>query len=367
VEESKIPLDTVKATLQALASGKAPSPVQEQEYLRILEDYECWDPMLIYLKRKIAQSKTRQLGDYVRIARVQALYLENILGCAEICAQLVVDLKIGFAEFSQKVIDVIFEKESYVEEAVVLRAVCDKLAPVPEQVLCLERLCLIYEKKTYNEDLLSATYEKLLQVAPKNAKALRYFKMLFTQNHEWDKVAEILETLLESSHHATDKARLALELASVNLYQLDSPTAAIQLVEEHCKDSILDTSTVLFEAYRRLGDIENCIKVLQSVLPKVKGDKMKAVLHLKMGTMHKKLRQWQEAESHFATSFKLHPSFLESLEGIIEILTAQKKWSQIAARLGQMAENVGQPELKRKIQECQQRVQIAVSSGKSPA
>ncbi|MGE0171823.1 MAG: tetratricopeptide repeat protein [Oligoflexales bacterium] len=365
MEELRIPLDEIKASVQALASGKTPSPELESKHLKILEEYECWEPMLAYLKRKVSNSKTRNFNDYVKIALVQAQYLENIAGCAETCAQLVVDVRTGFQEFSQKVIDTIFEKENYVDEAVVLRAICDKLPHVSEQVLCLERLCLIYEKKYFNEDMLNATYEKLLQVAPKNAKALRYFKMVFTQNHEWDKVADILETLLENSSHSTDRARLGLELASVNLYQLDSPTSAIQLVEEHCKGGFLDTSTVLFEAYRRLGDLENCIKILQSVVPKAKNDRMKAILFFKIATLHKRLRQWNEAENNYATSIGLDGTFLEAFEGMIEILIAQKKWPLLEDRLGQVADQVQPLDLKKKIGECRQRVQQARFAAKS--
>src|SRR5690606_33746452 len=122
-----------------------------------------------------------------------------------------------------------------------------------DQILCLERLCLLLEKKIFNESQLTSTYEKLLEIDPLNLKALRYFKLILVQDNEWADVASILQKLLKAVRHPEEVFRVAQELATVYLYHLDKPNEAIETIQKYCHKSPLDSSTILFDAYQRIG------------------------------------------------------------------------------------------------------------------
>ncbi len=115
-----------------------------------------------------------------------------------------------------------------------------------------------------------------MQLDPLNIKALRYFKLLFTQNYEWEKVVTMLRNLLTASKHARDVFRVGQELAAVLLYQLDRPQEAIDVVTKYCEGSPLDTSTISYDAYQRLNDWQGCLRILRECVLSVE-DKISAL------------------------------------------------------------------------------------------
>lgn len=350
-------VERVRKLVAQVDGAQALSAEQRAEMLETFEKHECWTPFFKMLKRQLDNASTRQLGDYVRLARVQNLYLEDVFAAAETCAAMVAELKLSYLRFSEEVLPRIVEFEDFAAEATLLSAVCDRFPSKADVVACLERLCMLYEKKTHNESQLSKTYEKLLHTDPRNVKALRYFKLAFTQNNDWEEVVGILRTLITCVTHPQELFRVAQELAAIYLYQLDMAEEAITVLDTHCEGSPLDTSTILFDAYQRLADWNGCLRVLRQCLLNVDDDLSRAVLHLKIASLHEQLGELDAALDDFTKAAKLWPSFLDAIEGIITIGLAKKDWKLIQQWVGALAEKVQDERLGSQLKQALRRIQ----------
>jgi tetratricopeptide (TPR) repeat protein len=321
--------------LVAQVDGGAPlDGAAREQALDTLEQYECWGPFFRLVKRGIQDPTRRHAGDFVRLARVQNLYLEDVFAAAETAAALVQELKLSYPKFVQEVLPQVVEFEDFNAEATILSSVCDRFPSPSDHVACLERLCMLYEKKTHNEAQLNKTYEKLLDTDKRNVKALRYFKLVYTQGGDWEEVVGILRTLLSCVTHPQELFRVAQELAAIHLYQLDQAEDAVRVLETHCADSPLDTSTIMFDAYQRLANWHGCLKVLRQCLLTVDDEMGRAILHFKIASLHEQLQDLDQALDQFSKAAKLWPQLLDAIEGVINVAVLKKDWAQVHAWLG---------------------------------
>lgn len=303
--------------------------VSEQRYeeiLRQLEDHECWGPYFRVVAARLKEPSKRTQEDFINAARVKSLYLEDLFGTAELCAQMVVSLKLTYHMFANDVLPQIIEADDWAAEATLLQGICDKFADKPDFIACLERLCFLFEKKVHQENKLADSYEQLLSVDPNNIKALRYFKLAFTQNHRWDEVVAILEALLKAPLRAQEVFRVAQELAAVLLYQLDRPQDAIRILEDYCQESPLDTSTIHFDAYQKLGDIPGCVRVLRGCLVSDKDAQARVGLHYRIGQLLLQLGDKTAAEDSFEKGLEAGPETLPIIEALIQLKVEQTDW-----------------------------------------
>lgn len=342
-----------------LNKGALISDSNLDEVLNKLKAYECWSHFFRLLEAQIDNPKKRQLAHYVRTAQAYALDLEDIQKAAKICGKLLKDLKLGYWQFRENALHSIIGELDYEQEAVILQAALPRFRAKQDSVACLERLCLIYEKKKFDEVMLNRSYEKLIELDPNNLKALRYFKVVYTQNNQWERVVQVLQSLFQNAKHVNDRYRSAQELAAVYLYQLDQAQNAVEVIEKYCVDSPLNTFTIHYEAYYRLLNWEGCLKVLRIYLKKVDGPLNKAIIHLRIGELEEQLDRHQEAESSFYKSFELAPQMLESLESLIELYLETRCWDKVVHCLSKLYELLEDPYLKEKVREGRARLMEA--------
>jgi tetratricopeptide (TPR) repeat protein len=195
-----------------------------------------------------------------------------------------------------------------------------------------------------------------------NVKALRFFKVVYTQNSEWEEVSKILRALHTSARLEGDKHRYAQELATVYLYQLDRPKKAIEVIERHCSKSHLDTSTIQFEAYSRLGNWAGCLQVLKDCLLRVSDDGARGILFFKIGELEQQLGNTVEAINSFRQSNSLVPEFLEPIESLIEISLAARNWTETVANLNLLASRVVNVDSRGRIEEVKARLEGGIAS-----
>lgn len=353
-------VEHVRKLVAQVASGTALSPDQRLQALETFEAHECWGPYFRVLQACLKNPSTRQLADYVRLARVQNLYLEDVFAAAETCATMVTDMKLSYPSFSVDVLPRIVEFEDFAAEATILSAASERFPTREDHVSCVERLCMLYEKKTHNEALLGKTYEKLLALEPRNVKALRYFKLVYTQNGDWEEVVGVLKTLLSSVTHPQEIFRVAQELAAIYLYQLDMAEESINVLETYCTDSPLDTSTILFDAYQRISNWAGCLKVLRQCLLTIDDDMGRAILHYKIGGLHEQLGELDPAMENFTKAAKLWPQFLDAIEGIVAIGAAKQDWKLIQTWLATLTERVQDDRLRSQLKQAARRLQDGV-------
>jgi tetratricopeptide (TPR) repeat protein len=326
---------SVDQALSLAAQGRFDSDRAYDETLSVLETHECWTAWFDAIKTK--NKNGHGLDDYIRMIRVNVFYLEDVESASRLAKELVGNKKMSYTDFRRLVLDKLLESEAYKIEGSLLKGVWDVFSSREDQIAAVERLCFIFEKKSHNETLLQHFYGLLRQMHPENAKALRYFRNLYSQSQDWGSVIDVLKKLLSSAKHKQEVFRYAQELAAVHLYQLGDCREAIRYIEEYCADSTLDTSTVHYEAYYRLGNLEGCLRVLRSALLVVEDGETRAIIHYRIASIYDQLGQPQLAYDNFRKTLELHDDFFEALEGLIRSSIKLKNWVAVKDWLDVMA------------------------------
>lgn len=332
----------------ALAAASRVGSLTSDDYavtLQTLEAYECWDPWIAMVKTHAKLHPESFVEDYCLLARVQIQYYEDVLAAADCCRMLVESSGMTFELFRSAVLDRVIDHDDFVAEGIILQSVWERFSGLPDRIGSLERICFIYEKKHHNEALLNQFYERLIKIHPENAKALRYFRTLYTQMQDWPAVVSVLKRLLAAAKHPQEIFRYAQELAAVYLYQLDDANSAVHYIEEHCANSTLDTSTIHYEAYHRLGKYEGCLRVLRACLVNIDSDSTKAVIHYRIASLFEQQGQHQLAFENYEKTLRLQDRFLEAIEGLVSTSIKLKNWTAVKEWLAVLASNVTSPAL----------------------
>jgi tetratricopeptide (TPR) repeat protein len=318
---------------QALSLSSAEGFVLSKVYaqvLDVLEAHECWNHWFASVARHCKSRPEESLDDYIRMIRVNIFYLEDVEAGAAASKDLVSSKKMSYVDFRRLVLDKVLESEEYKTESVLLMGVLDMFTNRDDQIAAMERLCFIFEKKAHSEPLLHKFYERLRKTQPENAKALRYFRNLYSQSQDWIAVIDVLKKLLDSAKHKQEVFRYGQELAAVNLYQLGDCKAAIYCIEKYCSGSTLDTSTIHYEAYYRLENFEGCLQVLRSALSSVAEPATQAILHFRMAALYERLNKIKMANEHFKNALDLDNSFFEAIEGLISTSIKLTNWADVS-------------------------------------
>lgn len=335
------------------------SSQQRDEFIELFEQFECWTPFFKLLEEKQSKKSDRDIEDYIKAAKVQNIYLENTEKAADICLVIVKEFEISFSKFQMEILPRIIEHEDYEAEASILSHIADSYFTREDIITCYERLAMLYEKKIYNDTKLSNTFEKLIKFDSGNLRALRYFKLVYTQEQDWKNVAKLLVEILKNVKHKQEKFRVAQELATVYLYQLDQPKNAIEKIDLYCSDSPLDTTKIKFDAYSRMADWSNCLKVLENSLTLESDITVKAVIHYKIAELYEKMDQVEVAKKHYEKASLIWTDFIEPYEKMISIELKQKNWQQVIKLLDQLSDKVNLPNLKDSLREAMLRIESA--------
>jgi tetratricopeptide (TPR) repeat protein len=330
--------------------------------LNSLEAHECWTPWFEAVRSHIHALPGESLDDYVRMIRVNIFYLEDMNSGSQVCKELVQNKKMSFVDFRLHVLDKVLESEDYKTEGQLLTGVWEIFPQREDQISAVERLCFIFEKKSHNEALLHQFYERLRKMQPDNAKALRYFRNLYSQSQDWHSVIDVLKKLLGAAKHKQEVFRYAQELAAVYLYQLGDCREAIRYIEEFCAGSTLDTSTIHYEAYYRLGDLEGCLRVLRSALLVVEEPATRSIVHYRIGSIYEQLNNFQMAYENFQTTLELNDEFFEAIEGLISSSIKLKNWTTVRDWLKVLADRTRSPGLVGQLRAGIQRLDEGISN-----
>lgn len=307
------------------------------ETLGLLEAHECWTTWFELVKARVKAGGQNKIEDYVQMIRVNISYLEDVESAAALCKELILSEKMAYANFRAEVLDKILESEQYKTESILLGGVYESFSQREDKISAIERLCFIFEKKAHNEKSLHQFYERLRKMHPENQKALRYFRSLYSQMQDWPAVIDVLKKLLSSSKHKQESFRHAQELAAVYLYQLGECQEAIHYIEEYCSGSPLDTSTIHYEAYYRLGNLDGCLRVLRAALLVVDDQATKAVVHYRIASIHEQQGQFQLAYEQFQKALEFNDDFMEAIEGLISSSIKLKNWQVVRDWLNVLA------------------------------
>ena len=337
-------IESLNASLKVIESR--PLALESVDHhLDILESYECWTGFNLLIKEKIKREGPR-VSDYRRLFRVQMDYLEDVALAADTCVELLKKMTLTYDQLGNEILDLVRKKEDFHAEAIVLDKTLSFFPEKRDKINCLERLCFIYEKKKYDTELLSQSFERLIDLDPRNIKALKYFKAVHFHHREYESVIDTLKALYEATSHPADKSRIAMEWASTHLYQMNQPEKAVKVIEKISHGSRLDTSTLSFEAHYQLRKWQKCYDILKECIENVSTKRHKAVLFFKLGEIKELLKDDDSAKEHFESALKEDPEFLEPIENLLDICVKYGDWQGAFDRVKQLEEAVTQLGLK---------------------
>ena len=321
---------TIKATINGIIRDIDSNAIFDKEkkslYLKMFEEYECWQPLIRLLRRCINEEKSRKIEYYITLAKIYNKVLNDLQTTAQVCSQVIKDCNLTYPVFHLEMLAEISSQGEYFVEATVLETVYSMFSSPKDTILCLERLCFIYEKKRHDEARLNECYEKLMSFDANNIKALRYFKAMHTQCYDWEGVIRILKTLHASYERPNDKYLAAQEMAAIYQYQMDQPQKALDTIQDLCADSPLDTSIIRYDAFSRLRDWGGCLRTLDYCLKRAGSSHDKAIIYLKMGDIQERQGNSHEACASYHASLRYDPETLESYERLIYHALSDFDW-----------------------------------------
>lgn len=339
---------------------------QEQlQMLDLLEMYECWEVFLELISKIIAVnvSDIKYLEFYVRLAKVQSLYLDDIFSATETCIKAIEKFNLNYSDYRSLMLLKIIDKDDYTKEVSLLRAIENVFKNIHDKISVLERICFIFEKKLYDEEDLQHYYEKLISVDPYNKRALRYFKLIYINNNDWHAVANILTRMLQFEKNMNFVFTIAQELAYVYLYELDQPRECIKILDTYCEDSPLDIITLYYDAYYKLSDWEGCLSILRKALIKFDCNAtMRAKIHFKMGEIKALQQNYEEALAEYKKVLSLDSNIFNVYENIINIYVYLKKWDDIISMLDEIKFKVDSVNLKAEIEHLKVRLLSGINN-----
>ena len=318
--------DIVKESVKAIYNNEQFTPTRQRQVVQLLTDHECWLPLFKLLDNSLKHNPQSALEVLLHKIRIEISYLGDHERVAQRAREIVKRFGIDFATFRLKVLASI--EGNWYLEADVLKAVSTEFKAQPDRVKCMEKICSIYEKKIPDEQLLQKYYLALLKLDPKNILALKYFKMVHSQNFEWEQMIAALRKIMRWGN-LSDAYRAAQELAAVHLYSKNDPREALRIMKKHCADSPLDKSTILYDIHARLGNDRECIAILKQKLLSARQATTQAQLHMRIAALQDKRGRAEAAIREYEQAFKKDHSQVEVMEKIIAICLRSDNWQGV--------------------------------------
>ena len=194
-------------------------------------------------------------GNTEGIAELLVLLVQkqpNIAKVDVICKDLIISKGLSLAEFLKNFVDPNLKEFSHVDYTTILSRIWPYFSP-NDQEICLEKICILYEKFIFDQTKIELSYQLLLKHFPQNQKALQYFKNSHLAEENYPE-AETLFQKLYAIADATSRPRQGYELAVFLLNYSDKPKEAIELLCKF-KDNLGEQALPpLYEAYLRTQD-----------------------------------------------------------------------------------------------------------------
>lgn len=330
-------ISTIRDTITRISQHQKFTADEKWEATRILTEHECWVPLFQLLNDSLSGDKKRDLEVFLYKIKIEIKYLSDHSLATKRAQEIVEKFKVDFSWFRLEILSM--DEGNWHLEADILIAVRTKFAVINDRVKCLERICSIYEKKIPDEELLQKYYHDLIALDPKNIKALKYFKMLHSQNYDWDLVIGVLKKIIAHANRL-ETYRSAQELAVVYLYSKDEPLKALRIMNKHCAQSPLDKSTILYDIHARLGDWAACITLTREKLVNETQVEKQAQLHYKIAKLEEKRGRNDLAVHEYEMALDKDDGLVDALQAIIAFHLQREDWREVLVWLERLRRKV---------------------------
>lgn len=329
-----------------LDSNNRLSSVEEAQLLDELESQECWRPIFRYLERILRAQQVDVLDSYSRFIRIKLRYFHDISTASVLVGDMIRQTKMSFAEFREQILsDQIIPENNPQFEIALLEVAAAVFYQETDRIQALERIAMIFEKRLFNDAKLHDVFERILKLDANNVRALRHFKLAFSQNGDWGEVVVILKKLIQITKSQQERFRLAHDLAHCLVYNMKQPRDALLVIDKYCKGTPLDISQVEYDAASRVGDTTRCIRVLDQLHQSIRDDAGRAVINFRLAGIYRANGRLDECESRLRLCLQYWPVFLDPIEHLIEIYLEKKRWLEVRELLRDLTSKIADKEL----------------------
>lgn len=303
-------LAQLKSVLSSLSSPQRSDEESREEALAILAAYECWEPYLALVESFIKEATDYELRrEYTqRIARVYLNDVEDYRRAADFLAHAAVSLKMPFNLFWRYCISEIRLYKDYRVEAEIIETIIIRHRDHNFLEKAYERLILLYEEKLYEEDNIPLAYEKLLVVNSKNQKALKFYKNLHMQRHEWGEIEKYLLALVASCTEPREEHHYRVELATVYLHYLDETQKALEILDAVDVHAGFEACKVKFSLLFLIGEFKKALGALQPLKTLAETPQLKACVYYHLAVTYQNLGASDKALESFQQSLRKYLS-----------------------------------------------------------
>ena len=235
------------------------------------------------------------------------------------------------------------------------------LVETSEKIACLEDHCGIYENADPDDDAFFRCLEKLLYLDPQNQKALKYMKSQHWNSQDFEKLIQVLESLLTTSKDPSDRFRLGLEVASVYFYQLSDPERCLEVLAKYCREGHLDISSLEFEALVEMKRFDEARMVLMDSFHSLGDANSRALLFYKLSQLSENINL-QTSVGELFQCIRLNPRFFEAHEKLVAFFVERKDWNGTMERLSALSAVVSDGENKAKLLSLVKQIELGLQN-----
>jgi tetratricopeptide (TPR) repeat protein len=213
-----------------------------------------------------------------------------------------------------------------------LVALGDEL-PTPEQKLeYYAKAADLYVNKFSNQAEAVKTYEKIVEVDPRNDEAVEYLRGMYEKRRDWEKLIQLSQReaqLLEPGPEKTEKCK---EIAQLATERVKKPDVCIELwavVLAEDPDDV-DALKALSQLYERARDYEKLADVLEKVVEFTYDEKEKLQLLTKLGQVTgDRLKDDARAAEAYRMLLTLQPDDRRAQEQLKKRYIALGRWDDL--------------------------------------
>ncbi len=146
-----------------------------------------------------------------------------------------------------------------------------------------------------------------------------------------------------------ERSRIALELASCLLYNLEKPSEALTVLDEYLVESELDSSAIYFDAYFTSKQFDSCFRILRAAEVNAESNEERSILAFKSAKLYLEQGLLSDTISALKKTLELDANFHEAYELIVMSFAQEGDFSGISQYLDQWIKFIHSPNLKSQV------------------
>jgi len=223
------------------------------------------------------------------------------------------------------------------------------LADPQDKVRALLRLGMVADEKLGDEQRAVRAYHQVLELDPRNRRALWALGVLYNDLEDWEKVIEIYLLRINLAESLEEKLSLRAQLAQIYEQRLQQEDQALM---EYIRAARLAPQNVrvllhMEKLATRTESFRELLAVYEDVVERTERIELRVALYLKLARLYTQhLEDETTAEGYYRRALELARNRPELLFSISNVYGEEAEWSELIATYTQLIRFAEEPGLK---------------------